>query len=161
MYQVYQNERRRSFWRVRFSVSPNETGYLYRRNRLEQKLAPGIYDYFDYRKVLRLVTVPTANRIQNVVNQEVLTKDSIALRVSFFIGYKVSDPDQFLEKTDVFANPYNVFFQVEQVIHNLAQVYARRVISEIESEALNEKRSEILAETPAALQTDLQEYGIE
>lgn len=161
MYQVNQNEQRRLFWRVRFFVSPNEIGYLYRKNRLEQKLEAGIYDYFDYQKVLRLVTLPTANRIQNIINQEVLTKDNVALRFSFFVEYKISDPDKFLEKTDVFANPYNLFFQTEQIIHNLSQVYVRRVISEIESEDLNEKRNDILTEIPARLQTDLKDYGIE
>lgn len=37
----------------------------------------------------------------------------------------------------------------------------RRLISEIESEDLNEKRNEILTEIPAELQNDVQEYGIE
>ena len=161
MYQVNQNEQRRSFWLVRFFVSPNEVGYLYRKNRLEQKLEAGIYDYFDYQKVLRLVTLPTANRIQNIINQEVLTKDNVALRFSFFVEYEIGDADKFLEKTDAFANPYSIFFQTEQIIHNLSQVYVRRLISEIESEDLNEKRNEILTEIPAELQNDVQEYGIE
>ncbi|MGI8670644.1 MAG: slipin family protein [Aridibacter sp.] len=161
MYQIYQNEIRRSFWRVRFFVSPNEVGYLYRKNRLEQKLDAGIYDYFDFQKVLKIVTLPTTNRIQNVVNQEVLTKDNIALRFSFFIEYKISDSDKFLEKFNVFANPYNIFMEAEQLTHNLSQVQFRRVISEIESEDLNEKRNDILPEIPVELQKELSEYGIE
>ncbi len=161
MYQVIQNEQRRSFWRVRFFVSPNETGYLYRKNRLEQKLDAGIYDYFDYQRVLRLVTLPTANRIQNIINQEVLTKDNVALRFSFFVEYKISDTDKFREKTDVFANPYNMFFQTEQLIHNLSQVYLRKIIAEIDSEKLSERRNDILTEIPAELQKELNDYGIE
>ena len=160
MFQANQNEQRRSFWRVRFFISPSEIGYLYRKNRLEQKLEAGIYDYFDYQKVLRLVTLPMANRIQNIINQEVLTKDNVALRFSFFVEYKISDSDKFLEKTDVFANPYNIFFQTEQITHNLSQVYVRRLISEIESEELNEKRNEILTEIPDELQKDVQDYGV-
>ena len=160
MFQANQNEQRRSFWRVRFFVSPSEIGYLYRKNRLEQKLEAGIYDYFDYQKVLRLVTLPMANRLQNIINQEVLTKDNVALRFSFFVEYKISDSDKFLEKTDVFANPYNIFFQTEQITHNLSQVYVRRLISEIESEELNEKRNEILTEIPDELQKDVQDYGV-
>lgn len=160
MYQVGQNIRRRTFWRVRFSVSPNEIGYLYRRNRLETKLEAGIYDYFDFQKVLNLVALPTTNRFQNVVNQEVLTKDNIALRFSFFIEYNVSDSDKFLERFNVFANPYNIFFEAEQLIHNLSQIHFRKVISEIESEELNEKRNEILPEIPEQLQNELGEYGI-
>jgi len=161
MYQVNQNEQRRNFWRVRFFVSPNEVGYLYRKNHLEQKLEAGIYDFFDYQKVLRLITLPTANRIQNIINQEVLTKDNVALRFSFFVEYKISDTDKFLEKTDVFANSYNIFFSAEQLTHNLSQVHLRKIISEIESEELNEKRSEILTEIPAELQNELKDYGIE
>ena len=138
MYQLNLKEKQRTFWRVRFFVSPNEIGYLYRKNRLERKVEPGIYDFFDYDKVLNLVTLPTTNRIQNVINQEVLTKDNVALRFSFFIEYKISDTDRFLDKFNVFANPYNIFFDAEQLIHNLAQVHLRKVISEIESEELNE-----------------------
>lgn len=160
MYQIYQNELRRSFWRVRFFVSPNEVGYLYRKNRLEQKLDAGIYDYFDYQKVLKIVTLQTTNRIQNVINQEVLTKDNIALRFSFFIEYKISDTDKFLEKFDIFANPYNIFMEAEQLTHNLSQVQLRRVISEIDSEELNEKRNDILPEIPEELQKELSDYGI-
>jgi regulator of protease activity HflC (stomatin/prohibitin superfamily) len=161
MYQVPQNEQRRSFWRVRFFVAPNEIGYLFRRNRLEKKLEAGIYDYFDYENVLRLVNLPLSNRIQNIINQEVLTKDNVALRFSFFVEYKIVDSDTFIEKHDVFANPYNLFFQTEQIIHNLSQVAVRKLIAEIESEDLNEKRNEILTEIPAELKNDLKSYGIE
>lgn len=142
-------------------MSPHEVGYLYRRNQLETKLAPGIYDYFDFGKVLNLITLPTTNKIQNVINQEVLTKDNIALRFSFFIEYKISDADKFLENIDVFSNPYNMFSDAEQLIHNLSQVELRRVISQIESEELNEKRNDILPEVPAELQKELSRYGIE
>lgn len=161
MFQASQNEQRRSFWRVRFFVSPSEVAYLYRKNRLEQKLDPGIYDYFDYQKVLRLVALPTANRIQIIVNQEVLTKDNVALRFSFFVEYKINDTDKFLENTDVFTNPYNIFFSAEQLIQNLSQIYLRKIISQIESEELNEKRNEILTTIPTELQKELNDCGIE
>lgn len=161
MYQLNQNEIRKSFWRVRFSVLPNEIGYLYRKNRLEEKLEAGIYDYFDLNKVLRIVILPTTNRIQNIINQEILTKDNVALRLSFFVEYKIADSDKFLEKFNILSNSYNLFFDAEQLIHNLAQVYLRKFISEIESEELNEKRNGVLPEVPSKLQNDLQEYGIE
>lgn len=160
MYQITQNEQRRTFWRVRFSVSPNEVGYLYRENRLEKKLEPGIYDYFDYQKVLKLLTLPTTNRIQTIVNQEVLTKDNVALRFSFFVEYKIGDTDKFIENTDVFTNPYNIFSSAEQLIQNRAQIEVRRIISAIESEELNEKRNEILTEVPESLKNELAEIGI-
>lgn len=159
--QFQQNEWRRSFWRVRFFVAPTEVGYLYRRNRLEKKLPEGIYDFFDFKKVLRLVALPRTTRIQTVVNQEVLSKDNIALRFSFFVEYRISDTDLFLEKFNVFANPYYIFTDAEQLIHNLAQAELRREISTLESEELNEKRNDILPEIPDGLRAELGSYGIE
>lgn len=156
-----QTEKRLAFWRVRFSVQPNHVGYLYCQNRLEQKLGAGIYEFFDYKNFLRLISLPTTNRIQNVVNQETLTKDNVALRLSFFVEYRIAETDKFIEKFDVFTNFYNVFFEAEQLIHNLSQIYLRRVVAEIESEELNEKRNEILPEIPDELQKELAEYGVE
>lgn len=161
MSQNPQNEKRLIFWRARFSVQPNQIGFLYRKNRLEQKLEPGIYEFFDFKKTLRLVTLPTTHKLTTVVNQEVLTKDNIALRFSFFIEYKIAEANKFVESFDVFTYPYNVFFEAEQLIHNLSQIYLRKVISEIESEELSAKRNEILPETPTELQNDLKTGGIE
>ncbi|NNE99481.1 MAG: slipin family protein [Pyrinomonadaceae bacterium] len=161
MYQFLENEKRRAFWRVRFSVTPNEVGYLYRKNRLEKKLEPGIYDYFDFKRVLNIITLPTTDRIQNVINQEVLTRDNIALRLSFFVQYKICDSDKYVENFNVFENSYQPFLEAEQLIHNLSQVHLRRIISGIESEELSEKRNEILPDIPADLQKELGEYGVE
>lgn len=161
MFQSNQNEIRKSFWRVRFWVQPNQVGYLYRKNRLLQKLEPGIYDYFDYNKFLSLVVLPTTNRLLSISNQEVLTKDNIALRFSYFAEYRIIEPDTFLESFDVFTFSYNIFHEAEQLVHNLTQVHLRRVISEIESGELNEKRNEILPEVPASLAVELKKVGLE
>jgi len=161
MYHLAQNEQRRSFWRVRFSVAPNQIGFLYRRNKLETKLEPGVYDFFDYSKVLKTVVVPVTNRIQVVTNQEVLTKDNVALRFSYVVEFKVGDAEKFINSFDVFSNSYNPFFEAEQLIHNLSQSYFRTIITDIDSEDLNEKRSELVPEIPTALATELASSGIE
>ncbi|MGH9947350.1 MAG: slipin family protein [Pyrinomonadaceae bacterium] len=160
MFQTNQNEQRRRFWRVRLWVQPNQIGFLFRKNQLESKLGPGIYDYFDYNKYLSLVVFPITNRNVSIGNQEVLTKDNVALRFSYFAEYKILDAELFLKNFDVFTFSYNIFQEAEQLIHNLTQVYFRRVISEIESEALNEKRNEILPDIPDDLQVELKKYGI-
>jgi regulator of protease activity HflC (stomatin/prohibitin superfamily) len=141
MYQTGQNEQRRRFWRVRFSVFPNQVGFLYRKNRLVQQLEPGIYDYFDYQEFLRMIIVPTSSRIQNINNQEVLTKDNVALRFSYVTEYRVAEPERFVKSFDVFSSAYGGFYEADQLVHNLSQVDLRRIISEIESEELNEKRN--------------------
>jgi regulator of protease activity HflC (stomatin/prohibitin superfamily) len=160
MFQANQSEIRKLFYRVRFSVLPNEVGLLYRKNRFEQKLESGIYNYFDYGKQLNLLALSLANRLQTILNQEVLTKDNVALRFSYFVEYRIENTEKFVEKIDVFSTPYNAYFNAEQVIHNLSQVTLRKIISEIDSQELNEKRNEILPETPKDLQKELSEYGV-
>ena len=161
MFHTAQNEIRRSFWRVRFSVAPNQIGFLYRRNVLEKKLEPGVYDFFDYQKVLSLLVLPKTNRVQVISNQEVLTKDNVALRFSYVVEYRIADEEKFIGTFDVFTFSYNPFSEADQLIHNLSQVYLRKVISEIESEELNEKRNEILPEIPAELAKEVAANGIE
>lgn len=161
MFHTAQSEIRRSFWRVRFLVAPHQIGFLYRRNVLEKKLDPGIYDYFDYQKVLSLLVLPKTNRVQVISNQEVLTKDNVALRFSYVVEYRIADEEKFIGTFDVFTFSYNPFSEADQLIHNLSQVYLRKVISEIESEELNEKRNEILPEIPAELAKEVAANGIE
>lgn len=140
---------------------PNQVGFLYRKNRLEQRLEPGIYEYFDYNKILRMVILPITGRIQNITNQEVLTKDNVALRFSYVVEYRIADPEKFIKYFDVFTFAFNIFFEADQLVHNLSQVMLRKVISDIESEELNEKRNEILPEVPAELKQELDGYGLE
>lgn len=161
MFQPIQNEKRRVFGRVRFSVAPNQVGFLYRKNQLEKQLEPGIYDFFDFKRVMSVVVLPITNRIQNIVNQEVLTKDNVALRFSYVVEYRIVDNNKFIKNFDVFTNSYNVFFEADQLVHNLSQVGLRRIISAIESEELNDKRNEILPDVPKELQNELTGSGIE
>jgi regulator of protease activity HflC (stomatin/prohibitin superfamily) len=161
MYQDTQNEKRRSFGRVRFWVQPNQTGFLYRKNQLEKRLEPGIYDYFDWSRHLYMVALPKTGRLVNVTNQEVLSKDNIALRFSYFVEYRISDAEKFIESFDVFTFSYNIFQEAEQLVHTLTQAHFRAVISEIESEELNDRRGEILPEIPESLKIELSAVGIE
>ena len=147
------------------SVRPNHIGYLYKRNQFQKKLDPGIYKFFDFYKEIDVVTIPTISKIITVTNQEVLTKDNISLRISYLVEYQITDADIFVGKFNLFAHNfdplYNSFlYEAESVIHNLSQVYLREAIATIESQEINEKRSEILNAIPEPLQNKLNSYGI-
>jgi regulator of protease activity HflC (stomatin/prohibitin superfamily) len=147
----------------KFSVPPNYVGYVFRKNRFDAKLGPGIYRYFDPLEEVRLILLPTTIKIQNVVNQEVLTKDNIALRFSYFIEYRINDPDKYIARFDIQTGFHNVVgtYESEQVMHNLTQVYLRDLISQVASEDLNDRRAELLNVVPDALRREVGEYGIE
>jgi regulator of protease activity HflC (stomatin/prohibitin superfamily) len=144
----------------KISITPNYVGYLYRKNRLRSKLQPGIYRFFDPLREISLVSLPTINRLQTVINQEVLTQDTVALRFSYIIEYRISDSDRYIEHFDL-HNAYTVTMEAEQLLHSLTQVYLRELIAGIQSEQVNEKRDALLASVPEALQGELKEYGLE
>lgn len=125
------------------------------------RLDPGVYDFFDYQNVLSVVVLPKTNRLQTISNQEVLTKDNVALRFSYVVEYRVRDDEKFVNTFDVFTYSYAPFVEAENLVHNLSQAYLRKVISAIESEELNEKRNELLPEVPDELAGQLAEGGIE
>ncbi len=147
------------------SVRPNQIGYLYKKNKFQEKLAPGIYKFFDFYKEIDVVTLPTISKIITITNQEVLTKDNISLRISYLVEYQITETDIFVGKFDLFSNRFNsleknFFDEAESVIHNFSQVYLREEIATIESQEINEKRSEIFNAIPESLQNQLNTYGI-
>ena len=144
----------------KFSVLPNQVGYLYRKNRFNAKLEPGIYRFFDPFKEVNVISLPTTNRLQTVINQEVLTQDNIALRFSYIIEYRISDSDRYIERFDV-HNSLSATIEAEQLLHSLTQVYLRDLIADIPSEQANEKRQDLLNDVPDALQAELKTYGLE
>ena len=153
-----------SFRKV-ISVRPNHIGYLYKKNKLQQKLDPGIYRFFDFFQELDIINIPTISKLITVTNQEVLTKDNISLRLSYLVQYKISDGDVFVSKFNLFTNNYNYAYshfivEAENIIHNLSQVYLREAIATIESQAINEQRQTILNSIPEPLQAQLNNYGI-
>ena len=147
------------------SVRPNQIGYLYKKNKFQKKLEPGIYKFFDFYQEIDVVTIPTISKIITVTSQEVLTKDNISLRISYIVEYQITDSDIFIGKFNLFANNVNAMYphyvyEAEGVIHSLSQVYLREAIANIESQEINEKRNEILNSIPEPLQNKLNDYGI-
>lgn len=144
----------------KFSVPPNYVGYLFRKNRFDVKLEPGIYRFFDPLEEMHVSLLPTTTKIQNVVNQEVLTADNIALRFSYFIEYRIGDPDKYMARFEV--RRYSTeSLEAEQLLHSLTQVYLRDLISKVASEDLNDRREELLNVVPETLRRELADYGLE
>jgi regulator of protease activity HflC (stomatin/prohibitin superfamily) len=151
-----------NLFRKKLSVGPNHRGFLFQRNRLTRILEPDIYKMFDFFSEIELVVLPMTPRLLTVTNQEVLTKDSIALRFSYFVEYKIVDGEKFLSRFTSYG-PYGFgpTVEAEQFIHSLSQVALRTMIGEVDSEHLSEARLEMLASIPEDLQKQLKETGIE
>ncbi len=159
-------ESRSFIWRRRFFVRPHRIGLLYRKNCFERTLEPGIYSFWDFHSELELFLLPRSSQSFFVINQEVLTKDNIALRFSYNITYKITDGQKLLTYVDPNQTGYGGGYgdgltgMIEILIHPLTQIYWRRTIGQINSLDLNEQRQDIMPDVPGELQESIEKFGI-
>jgi regulator of protease activity HflC (stomatin/prohibitin superfamily) len=151
------------FFKKQYQVRPNGVGYLFRNNQFERKLTPGFYRVWDMHNRTEMFLLPNPE-FQNyliVNNQEVLTKDNIALRFSFVITYRVTNGLTFL---GCFALDTPDFHKImdgaDKRINNIAQLYIRNRISAMESETLNEKRGELAHFKTEEMVKEASKFGI-
>ncbi|MBT8377697.1 MAG: slipin family protein [Ignavibacteria bacterium] len=149
-----------AFFNTKFKVRQNEIGFLYDKYKFIERLETGVHTIPSWGKELELISLPTNSKLISVVNQEVLTKDNIALRFSFNIQYKIIDGEKFLGQVTHGFRTENMFTEIEHRLSNLAQVIVRSKISEIESEFLNEKRNELANLKTEEMEKQANELGI-
>lgn len=149
-----------ALFNTKFKIRQNEIGFLYDKYKLVDKLETGIHKIPSWGKEFELIALPTNSKLISVVNQEVLTKDNIALRFSFNIQYKIIDGEKFLEQVTHGYRTENMFGEIEHRISNLAQVIVRSKISEIDSEFLNEKRNELANLKTEEMEKQANELGL-
>jgi regulator of protease activity HflC (stomatin/prohibitin superfamily) len=149
-----------AFFKTTFRVKQNEVGYLFEKYKLIQRLEIGIHKIPSWRKEFQLICLPTNSKLITVLNQEVLTKDNIALRFSFNIQYKLIDGEKFLGQVTLSSTIAAMFNEIEHRISNLGQVIVRSKISEIESEFLNEKRNELANLKTEEMEKQANELGV-
>ncbi len=147
-------------FRKRYQVKPNTVGFLYRNNILEQQLSPGIYKIRDWENATELFCLPETNKLITVTNQEVLTKDNIALRFSFNYLYRIADGKKFLSNFTLDRNIYSVIAEAEQLLSNMIQLVIRTVIADMDSETLNEKRNGLTDFKTVDLEKQAADLGI-
>jgi len=144
-----------------FQVKPNTIGYLFKENVFERTLEPGIYKFWDFGKKISLIILPVTGKLLTITNQEVLTKDNIAFRFSFYLTYKITDGEKFLSMFSLDKQTDYIINEAEQRIWNLAQIHVKNIVSGYESEELNDKRAEMAGLKKGELNKQLTEYGIE
>lgn len=143
-----------------YQVKPNQQGFLYRDNVLERVLPPGRYELWDLRRRTKLLTLPTTSRLLTVTNQEVLTKDSIALRFSFAVLYRIADGGRFLSQFELNRPESALLLEAEQRIYQAVQLAARNRIASFESEDLPERRAELTDFLTPELHAQLAGIGV-
>ena len=131
------------FSKKEYEVRPNTTGYLFRNHVLEQQLSPGFHEIRDQQNRTMLICLPDTPIQITAVNQEVLTRDNVALRFSFTLLYRITEGRTFLSAFALDKRIDLVIQEAEQRLSTLAQGFLRNRIAAMDSESLNEKRAEL------------------
>ena len=143
-----------------YQVKPNEAGFLYRDNKLERQLGPGRYTTWDWQNQTELISLPTTAKLIQITNQEVLTKDNVALRFSFYVLYRISNGADFLNYFEYSVNSVQTIAKAEQRLAVLAQSIMRSRITAYNSEEVNEKQNELAAFRTDELLEQAGHFGI-
>jgi regulator of protease activity HflC (stomatin/prohibitin superfamily) len=133
------------------TIHETEIGLLYRSGRFERLLAAGRHRLLGAH--VSVTRVDTRRRLLTVGSQEVLTSDSVQLRATVTVAFKVTDP----------ARALHAFESYEYELHLATQLALRAAVGEISAEDLLERRldlgarmQEIVAEKAPDLGLDVE-----
>jgi regulator of protease activity HflC (stomatin/prohibitin superfamily) len=139
----------------RVHIHETEIGLRYRRGRFEGLLEPG--GHWLLGPGLRVERMDARRRLLLVGSQEVLTSDSVQLRLSGVVGFRVVDPARALHEVESY----------EQELHVATQLALRTAVGEATVEDLLEKRlnlgerlTQLLSERAPALGIEISEIDV-
>lgn len=143
-------------WLVeRVVVYEYQRAVLYRRGRRLRTLGPGVY--WLVRGVSAVATVDARSRVAVVAGQEILSADSVPLRLSVTLRYRVTRPELAIEVAASFAD----------TLHAETQLALRDLVAAVTAEELLPQRARLaeglhaaLAPRAAALGLELEEAGV-
>ena len=115
----------------RVHIHETEVGLLYRSGRFERRLEPGGHLLLGLGR--RVDRVDLRRRLLVIGSQEILTSDSVQLRLSAVVAYRVTDPKQALHEVESY----------EQELHVAAQLALRTAVAEATMEELLEQRLDL------------------
>lgn len=149
-----------AIFKKQYQVKPNTIGFLYRDNIFEQKLTAGYHEIWDWKNRTELFSIPETSKLVSITNQEVLTKDNVALRFSFNVLYKITDGQKLLSQFALDRQTSHIIQELEQRIYNIVQLFIRNRIAEMDSETLNEKRNELTEFKTEEMEKQVSEFGV-
>lgn len=125
-----------------------QRGLRYRKGKFADVLDPG--QYWLYRRTTRVTTIDTRPRFISVPGQEVLSSDSVSVRVSLAAEFVVEDP----------AKAINSVEDYHDALYLTLQVALREIVGQAEIDELLEKRDEMGKRLREVGAPAVQEFGL-
>jgi regulator of protease activity HflC (stomatin/prohibitin superfamily) len=125
-----------------------QRGLRYRQGRFDGVLEPG--QYWLSRRSTMVTTIDTRPRFISVPGQEVLSNDSVSVKVSLAAEFAVEDP----------AKAINDVEDYRDALYLTLQVALREIVGQAEIDELLEKRDEVGRRLLEAAGPAVQEFGL-
>lgn len=95
-----------------FAVESYQEGLLIIDGKLERKLGPGLYYFWKNDKAVAVFNADLRQQQLEISGQEILTKDKAAIRVNFFVQYKIVDAVKALVDNKEYAKQLYIVIQL-------------------------------------------------
>jgi regulator of protease activity HflC (stomatin/prohibitin superfamily) len=137
---------RRLFERI--TIYEFERGLRYQKGRFDGVLEPG--QYWVRRRTTTVTTIDTRPRFISVPGQEVLSADSVSVKVSLAAEFTIEDPAQAIHDVEDYHD----------ALYLTLQIALREVVGQSEIDQLLEKRDEVGRRLLEACGPAVQEFGL-
>lgn len=134
-----------------FIIAQNEVGLMYLNGKLEKTLQAGLHTFWKNKHEIEVQKMDLRMLPLEILGQEILTKDKIALRINFSVTYQLIDTLKIAR----------VFKDIERQLYTQAQLVLREYVGSITLDELLEKRKEISSEVQLELSEMYEKMGVE
>ncbi|WP_167481680.1 slipin family protein [Leptospira congkakensis] len=125
---------------MKIIIRPNEKAIVFINSKFSKIYEPGVYKLYSWFKTILVFSFPIVEKSVSVINQEILTKDNVALRLSFTFSYLIQDIKLLTENFTLKFDVDHITLLIEQKISNLIKIEIRNILSTLTIFELNEKR---------------------
>jgi len=135
----------------KFFVPSDETGLLYIDGKFQGQLESGMYSFWINNTTVEVKCVDMRLRFLEISGQELLTKDKAALRITFFVQFKVFDAVKAISENR----------EYEKQLYILLQLALRQTVSALVLDDLLSKKDSLGTEILSEVKNKAYATGIE
>jgi len=132
----------------RVTIMEYERGLLYRNGRLIKTLEPGSYWYTPFNT--EISTTETRPKIQIVLHQELLTADSMSVKITLAINYRVFN----VVDAELNVESYS------EALHTVTQLALREIVASMKIDELLVSRQLVSEKLQSAVEPKIAEFGL-
>lgn len=138
-------------YRLVYVVESYQKGLLFINGVYQKQLGPGVYYYWKAPDLASVVTVDMRMQSLEILGQEILTKDKVAIRVNFQSQYKISD----VEKAICESKDY------QKQLYIMLQIAMREYVGSLTIDDLLTNKSKVGAYILSECQSDAKTLGLD